>query len=145
MTAGRRPLSGRVRPAGRGEIVHEFAVAQSLIEVATEAAARAGAARVTRLHCRIGALRQVDEWLLREAFEMARAGTTCDAAELCVEKTHLRLRCPACRAGFELHDWDWSCPRCGAEGIDPAGGDELELVRLEAEVPCEHQRIAECV
>ncbi len=100
-------------------------------------ARRVGATRITRLHCRIGALRQVDGDLLREAFELARGGTLCSAAELTVERTHLLADCPGCHTPFPIIDWQWNCPTCGSHGINAAGGDELELLSLEAEVPDE--------
>ncbi|MCG8409066.1 MAG: hydrogenase maturation nickel metallochaperone HypA [Phycisphaerales bacterium] len=120
--------------------MHEFSVAQSLIEAATAEAAEAGAVRVTRLYCRIGVLRQVDEWLLKEAFEVARQETVCETADLSIEMVYLQLACPRCEQTFSMRDWDWQCPRCGTEGIQPTGGDELELTSLEAEVSDEDRR-----
>jgi hydrogenase nickel incorporation protein HypA/HybF len=117
--------------------VHEFSIAQALIDAAAEEARRAGATRVNKITCRIGALRQVDDCLMQEAFGIARTDTICSAAELVIEKTYLQATCPQCRVAFAVREWDWTCPTCGALGADPAGGDELELLTLEAEVPDE--------
>jgi len=125
--------------------MHELAAAHELVEAACDYARRAGAKRVSRLHCRIGSLRALDERLLSEAFEIARRGTICERAELRIEKPGMTCLCPSCRERFEIREWQWECPRCGTEGVDPMGGDELELVSIEAEVPDEHSSPAECV
>ena len=115
--------------------MHEFSIVQSLLEGADCEARRAGATRITRLLCRIGSLRMVDDWLLQEAFKIARVNTMCRDADLVVEKTFMQASCPRCGVRFPVRDWDWSCPTCSTQGVDPAGGDELELISLEAEVP----------
>ncbi len=115
--------------------MHEFAIVQSLLDVAAAETRRAGGQRVLRLNCRIGELRQVNESLLREAFELLSRGTMCEKAELRVEKTFMRARCRGCDGLFDVHNWDWRCPDCGADGSLAGGGDELELTSIEAEKP----------
>jgi hydrogenase nickel incorporation protein HypA/HybF len=114
--------------------MHEFSIAQSLISAVVSEARRAGAERVNRVVCRIGALRMVDDLLMQEAFSFARDGTICADCELVVERTYMEAYCPGCRNRFPVRDWQWHCPDCGAEGEDPRGGDELELVSLDVEV-----------
>jgi hydrogenase nickel incorporation protein HypA/HybF len=115
--------------------MHEFSIVQSLLDVAVAETRRAGAQRVLRLNCRIGELRQINESLLREAFELLSRGTLCENAELCVEKTFMQARCRACERLFEVHNWNWRCPDCGGDGSLAGGGDELELTSIEAEKP----------
>jgi hydrogenase nickel incorporation protein HypA/HybF len=115
--------------------VHEFSIAQSLVDAAVTEARLHGASRVTKLSCRIGALRQVDDWLIREAFAIAREGTICATCELAVETTYMQAMCPACNVRFAVRNWEWRCPTCMANGEEPAGGDELELTSVELELP----------
>ena len=117
--------------------MHEFSVAQSLIETASAEAGRAGAVRVQRIVCRVGALTHIDSMILTEAFGLAAEGTMCAGAELVVERTQMEATCPQCGRRFEIKRWDWLCPECGRPGIDATGGDEIVLVSLEAEVPDE--------
>lgn len=114
--------------------MHEFAVAQSLVETASVEARRAGAQRVTVIHCRIGVLRQVNSDLLNEAFSLARQGTLCEAAELRIDKAYVRASCRRCDHEYTVRDWEWGCPKCGAEAAELTGGDELLLVSIEADV-----------
>ncbi len=126
--------------------MHEFSIVQSLIAAASEEAERAGAVRISKMICRIGAMRHVDAWLLRESFEIVRVGSVCEDCELSVETTYMQARCPGCDVRFPVKDWDWLCPTCGATGVDAVGGDELELISLEAEVPDEEHTCPEkCV
>lgn len=115
--------------------MHEFSIVQSLLSVAEQEARRAAATKVTKMTCRIGSMRHVDDLLLCEAFEMARADTICAECELVVEKTRMLARCPRCDVRFPVDNWDWACPTCGEIGVDATGGDELELLSIEAEVP----------
>lgn len=115
--------------------MHEFSIAQGLIEAATAEARRVGATRVTRLKCRIGSLRQVDDTLLQEAFAIVCQGTLCDSALLMIEKTSMRAMCPKCQSPFDIHGWEWCCPTCGTLGQQGTGGDELDLLSLDAEIP----------
>ena len=119
--------------ATRAGAMHELSIAQSLIDMASSAARRARAPRVTRLRCRIGVLRQVEHDFLHDAFSIAREGTCCAGAELCVERVPLRAQCATCRYDFVVERWDWTCPRCGGEGEPRPGGDELELLSIDAE------------
>lgn len=114
--------------------MHELGIATELVELACSAARQAGACAVDRVFCRVGALRQVEPDLLREAFAAARSGTLCDRADLSVETLPLRARCPDCRTEFAVAGWDWHCPCCGTDGDLLSQGDELELVSIEAQV-----------
>lgn len=120
--------------------MHEFGIAQSLVDAATAAARTAGAAKVLTLRCRVGAMRQVDGKSLADAFELIRGDGLCAGATLSIEHVPIRTHCTKCAEHFPVRDWNWRCPRCGNEGTGLVGGDELELVSIEAEVedgnPC---------
>jgi hydrogenase nickel incorporation protein HypA/HybF len=113
--------------------MHEFSIVRSLLDVAVAEADRAGAKRVLRIDCRIGALRQIDDGLMSEAFNILRDGTICAEADLRIEKTYMRASCPRCERDFDVRGWNWCCPQCGMEGTLVGGGDELDIVAIEAE------------
>lgn len=117
--------------------MHEFSVAQSLVETVTAEARRAGAVRVSQVRCRVGSLTHIDSSILTEAFAMVADGGMCAGAELVVERAEMTVNCPRCHKQFPVRHWEWHCPHCGAEGIDPYGGDEIVLLSIEAEVPDE--------
>ena len=125
--------------------MHEFAVAGGLIDAAVDIAQRENLDRVTRVQCRIGDLRQVDSWLLDEAFAAAREGTRCAGAELCVERVHMEMDCDSCGTTFRVMDWNWACPGCGEIGRNARGGDELELIEIDGVSNDEYRSLEKCV
>jgi len=112
--------------------LHEYSIVQVLLERAEDAAATRSAMRVAHLRLAIGSLAGVEEQLLRTAFQMARVGTTCAAAELEIRRIDPRWQCRDCGravvAGGVLR-----CPDCGAPARLVAGA-EIVLESLELEV-----------
>lgn len=113
--------------------MHELAIATSMIQQAERHAKNAGATRVNRLCCSIGAFRQIEDDLVRDAFAIAREGTICDGATLTIERIPIRGQCPTCRTVFSIQNWNWTCPNCGKEAELLPGGDELELTSIDVE------------
>ena len=108
--------------------MHELSIAQALIEAAGEAA---GAARVTRVRVRVGALSGVAPEALRFSFDVAAAGTACEGAELEIDCIELAVRCPVCRQEkVPAEPYLLICPDCGSSA-PRLRGRELELVELE--------------
>jgi hydrogenase nickel incorporation protein HypA/HybF len=113
--------------------MHELSIALSIVDVAEEAAERQDG-RVTAVHLRLGPLAGVIKDALISAYEMARAGTRLEAAELAVEEVPLRGYCPRCAATQELPSvLELCCPVCGTPTPEVVSGRELEVVALEVE------------
>ena len=117
--------------------MHELSIANGLLEAAAAEARRHEATRILRLDCRIGCLRQVDQGLLTEAFELARTNTLADTAELAVTYVGMHLASRPCGYEADLDGWQFECPQCGSTEINLTGGDELELTSLQLEIPDE--------
>ncbi|MCG3127484.1 MAG: hydrogenase nickel incorporation protein HypA [Phycisphaerae bacterium] len=114
--------------------MHESAIAQNLVDMAASSARAHGASRVTCVRCRVGTMRQLDEAMLRDAFELVAQGGPCANATLAVEQLPLRAACVHCGVQYGVEGWQWACPVCGRIGAVEGGGDELELVSIDAEV-----------
>jgi len=112
--------------------MHEYSIVQALLDKADSEAASRAASRVAHLRVAIGTLAGVEEELLRTAFEVARAGTRCAAAELEIRGVEPLWQCRGCgsdiAAGGVLR-----CPECGA-AARLVRGDEIVLESLELEV-----------
>jgi hydrogenase nickel incorporation protein HypA/HybF len=113
--------------------MHEYSLAQALVErVEREARAR-GATAVHRLTVRIGPLSGVEPDLLVTAYDHLRLGTLCAGAELVLAGEDVVWQCEAC--GVALVPGQALCCRdCGLPAR-LAGGDALVLERIEMEVP----------
>jgi hydrogenase nickel incorporation protein HypA/HybF len=115
--------------------VHELSIALSVVEVATEEAARRGGARVAAVHLKLGALSGVVADALRAAFDLAREATPLAGAELVIEEVPVVALCPACAAERAVEFPQLICPVCGAATPEVVRGRELEVVALELEAP----------
>ena len=113
--------------------MHEYSIVASLIDRVQQEAAAHDAARVHRLHVKIGELSGVELDLLKTAFDTFRERTICDGAELTIHTVSATWACPSCKRtvarGAILR-----CDTCGR----PARlihGDEIVLERIEMEPP----------
>jgi hydrogenase nickel incorporation protein HypA/HybF len=112
--------------------VHELSIAQSLIELACEAALGEGADRVAKLSLRIGQLSGVVKEALQFSFEIAAEGTSCEGAVLDIEEVAIAVMCPRCQAVKILPDgYNFCCPTCGSPTPEIMAGRELDFISLE--------------
>jgi hydrogenase nickel incorporation protein HypA/HybF len=115
--------------------VHELAVCQSLLEHVDRIASDHGAQEVVAVHLNIGPLSGIEAPLLERAFSIARVGTTAENAELVTTLTRACVHCSACDVESFVSANRLLCPRCGDWRTRLVGGDELELARIEMNVP----------
>jgi hydrogenase nickel incorporation protein HypA/HybF len=114
--------------------MHELSIAHSLVEIAEEAAAKAGVARVTVVHLRLGVIAGVVRDALLFGFDVASAGTRLEGARLEIEEVPLQVYCETCATVVALPDVRcFRCPQCGAACRRIVTGQEIELAALEYE------------
>jgi hydrogenase nickel incorporation protein HypA/HybF len=112
--------------------VHELGIATAILE-AVRAEAQNRAARPYRVGLRIGELAAVSPDALRFAFEVLTRDTDLEPLVLEIEICPLRYRCRECAHVFDVKDFAFACPRCGAPRTECIGGDELEFDYVEVE------------
>jgi hydrogenase nickel incorporation protein HypA/HybF len=112
--------------------VHELSIAMSIIEIAQQEAARHGAAEITAVHLKLGALSGVMEDALRSSYELAAYDTPLKKSELLVEHVPVKVYCPKCCAEQSLPSiQNFACPRCGETTTQVLSGKEIEVFALE--------------
>jgi hydrogenase nickel incorporation protein HypA/HybF len=125
--------------------MHEFSIAEALLEAALGVAQAHGSHPVEDVCVRIGRLRQVLPEALHFAFDALTPGTLAEGATLTWEEVPPRIRCQHCGIIFMPAEvWFWTCPDCGTSGGEVIEGEELvlESVRLKEEPdgnPCRSQ------
>lgn len=112
--------------------MHELAIAQSIVQIAT---AHAGRRRVTKVWVRVGHLRQVVASALEFSFELATEGTPAAGASLEIEPVPAAGICRRCGRESELFEFPLRCLSCGAVDLEITGGEELLVESLELEEP----------
>lgn len=112
--------------------MHEYSIVQSLVDSVAHAVAGRTGAIVHRVRVAIGDVAGVDCGLLTTAFEVFRAGTLCENAELTIDRIPARWECPLCEEAI-VNGAFLRCTRCD-EPANLAAGDEIILQRVELEV-----------
>jgi hydrogenase nickel incorporation protein HypA/HybF len=114
--------------------MHEVALATSIIEIASAAAARAGASRITCVKLRIGELTCADSETLSFAFQIASAGSLSEGAALAIEMVPVSVRCRTCGStGAPEDKFLLLCPSCASPDVDVLSGREIVVSSIEAD------------
>lgn len=111
--------------------MHEFGIAQGLLEVVLAKLSDAGATRIDRIRMEIGVLSGVEQEALQFAFRALSEDTPAAAAELVVDTIPVRCFCPACDHVFECKPSAYRCPACGTASAQVRTGKEMNLVTME--------------
>lgn len=113
--------------------MHELSIAQSMLDIVLQEAARHGAQKVQKVVVRVGAYSGVVPHSLRFCFDMVKKDTPADEAELEVTQAPIEGLCAACGQVSQLSEPTLTCPACQAEELQLSGGQELYVDYIEAE------------
>jgi hydrogenase nickel incorporation protein HypA/HybF len=113
--------------------MHEFGIAQSLLEIVEQEALPYKGAKVTRVTLQIGRLSGVMPGALRFAFEVLREGGVAEGSSLEIEEIPLRIKCNQCGKTSTLEDPFLICPHCEDIDVEIVAGRELEIRNMEIE------------
>ena len=115
--------------------MHELSIAQSLIELVSDHAAREGADRVRTVHVRLGEL-SCFRRALYFCFDRVAMGTACEGARLAIEEVPLTVHCEYCdevkRPGAR---YTFRCPTCGMPTPKVVTGREMQVTGIELAEP----------
>ena len=111
--------------------MHEMSICQALMDQVERIAGEQGASRVDKIVLSIGPLAGVEPELLSRAYEISRAQTIAENAELEIETGPIVVECRKCGASGEAGVSRLVCPSCGDWQVNLTQGDELLLLRLE--------------
>ena len=113
--------------------MHEMAIAQGILDIVLEAAARNDAATVTRIKLQVGEMTEVVPEALAFCFTALAAGSAAAAARLDIEMMPLVSRCRDCGWEFRVERYRFLCPACGSAALEIVSGRELRVEHLEVE------------
>ena len=113
--------------------MHELSLAQGIVEIVDDQAARDGFRVVRRIRLVLGALSHVDPDALAFGFEVAARGTRAEGAALDVDRPPGRGFCTDCGREVEVPAHGAPCPLCGEYRWIVVGGNEMKVVELEVE------------
>jgi len=107
-----------------------MAIAESVVRIAGQ---HANGRRVTKIHVKVGHLRQVVPSALTFGFELVAQGTSVEGAELALEQIPATGSCRACGAESKLPGFPLQCKSCGGFDLEIIEGEELYVESLEME------------
>ncbi len=110
--------------------MHELAIAGHVVDIA---ARHAEGRKVTKVHCKVGHLRQVVPSALSFSFDLVAQGTPVEGAELALEEVPAAGRCRDCGATSRLRTFPLQCKACEGLNLEVTQGEELYVESLEME------------
>lgn len=114
--------------------MHELSITQGVLDIALEAARKAGLARVTVVHLVVGDLSSIVDDSVQFYFDILSKGTAAEGASLTFDRRPATLACADCGHAFTARPpLPPTCPACGAARLRVTGGRELRVESIEAD------------
>ncbi len=112
--------------------MHELSIANSIVEIVTEYATGNGAAGVSSITLRLGALSCVHKNALQFSFELVTKDTLLEGAGLRFIDVPVSVFCKTCNCEVELPGIQrFCCPACDTPCGDVRRGKELDIESIE--------------
>ena len=112
--------------------MHELAITQSILQIATDEARRVGASQIKVIRIKVGALTDIVPESVQFYLDSLTPGTLAEKVRLETILVPVGATCPRCQHFFVVGDYDLTCPQCGGMG-KITQGRELQVESLEVE------------
>ena len=113
--------------------MHELAVTESILNIATQHAMQANAVRVTDVRLVIGQMSSIVDDSVKFYWDMISEGTMCEGAQLHFERRPTVLQCLDCDQTYTLDGELVDCPNCHSAHIKVVSGEEFYVESIEIE------------
>jgi len=110
-----------------------MSIVTSILDIARERAAAAGATTITAVEIEVGTLAGVEIPALEFCFLAAREHSLGEQAELIIHEIPGLGRCPACAAESAMDFYAAVCPVCGKAALEVVQGRELRVRSIKVE------------
>ena len=111
--------------------MHELAVTESILEIATQTAKEHAATKVTDIYLRLGQLSSIVDESVQFYWNVISQGTLAEGAQLHFTHVPARLRCKDCGTEFELTEELTPCPACQSITLEIIQGEEFQVDAIE--------------
>ncbi len=113
--------------------MHEYAVTQSMINIALSEAQKAGASKILEIRLVIGDLSTIVDDSVQMYFDVMSEGTPAQGAKLVFNRVKAEFKCKSCGEVFVKPPKGFDCPKCGGLGTPTDRGKEFYIESLEIE------------
>ncbi|MDF2985306.1 MAG: hydrogenase nickel insertion protein HypA [Eubacterium sp.] len=111
--------------------MHEYAVTQSMLNIALNEAKRAGASKILEIRLVIGDLSTILDDSVQMYFDIMSEGTVAQGAKLIFNRVKAEFKCKECGEIFVKPSKGFDCPKCGGLGTPTERGKEFYIESLE--------------
>ncbi|AQW81216.1 hydrogenase nickel insertion protein HypA [Campylobacter pinnipediorum subsp. pinnipediorum] len=111
--------------------MHELSIAQSLLKLCEDNAAKNNAKEVTKIKIKVGRLSGIEPHYLESAFSVCQAETICENAKLIINVQEIVVKCKECGNQSELSKNEFLCPKCNSQNLEVIDGEDMYLMKLE--------------
>ncbi|MBK9115218.1 MAG: hydrogenase maturation nickel metallochaperone HypA [Betaproteobacteria bacterium] len=110
--------------------MHEVALAEGVMRIVAEAAARHDATRVHTVWVELGALAHVEPDALRFCFDAVTRGSVAEGAALEIATKPGSAWCLPCGGQVPLARLGDACPLCGSYQLSVIAGEEMRVKEI---------------
>ena len=107
--------------------MHEMSLAEGVLAIIEDHAAKSGFARVKTVWLEIGALSGVETEAMRFCFDAVTRGSLAEGAALEIDATPGEAWCLPCGDRVALAQLGDPCPRCGSFQLTVTRGDAMRV------------------
>ena len=105
--------------------MHEATLAESILNIALDAARQNHAAKVFKVGLRLGDMAGVETEALTLAFDVLKKNTPAEDAQLAIDRVPVSAACNKCGKVFALERYNFFCPECAGVLILQSGRELL--------------------
>ena len=113
--------------------MHEMSLAEGVLQLVEDTAAREGAQRVKTVVLEIGRLSSVEPAALSFCFEAVTHGSIAAGTTLEIVDVPGAGWCMQCAATVPMTALFGACPQCGSHQVQATGGTEMRVREIEIE------------
>jgi hydrogenase nickel incorporation protein HypA/HybF len=110
--------------------MHEMSLAEGILQIVEDAAAKQGFKRVTEVRLEIGVLSGVEIEALSFCLEVVLKGSVADGARVDLQHIPGRGYCLGCGETVPVKALYDACPHCGSYQVQATGGTEMRVKDL---------------
>lgn len=111
--------------------MHSLAMAQDILEAVLSEATKCNAKHIRAIGVKIGSEHADESDSIQFCLEAATKGTIAEGANVGLEVTDIKAKCPECGHVFTVTDHFPICPRCGNRNPEMLNDMESPQITLE--------------